>query len=135
MRKNLNGLIVRLIVIKETAKNIHYICKGDEAYSMHLLADRVAENIDDYIDACKESILGSDFYPKTSQDYMIPAINMMPQLAIGQNKENFNKLYTLIKSTLEYIDGLELDTADSNIVGNIAENLKNSKGLINLQIS
>ena len=30
---------------------------------------------------------------------------------------------------------LKVDKADENLIGNIAENLKNSKGLINLQIS
>lgn len=131
----MNILIRHLIAIKETAKNIHYTCKGDNAYSMHLLADRVAENIDGYIDACKEAILGSDNYPQFAQEYLKGAILMMPEIKIGDNKENFKKLYNLLDACLKYIDIMKLDKSDESLVTTIGENLKNSKGLINLQIS
>ena len=135
MRKNLNELIVKLIAIKETAKGIHYTCKGNEAYSTHLLADRVAENMDNYIDSCKESILGSDKYPLQGTKYLFDAIRLIPVINPGNNKENFALLYQIIEDTLKYIDYMQVDKADENLIGNIAENLKNSKGLINLQIS
>lgn len=131
----MNSLIVKLIAIKETAKSIHYTCIGDSAYSMHLLADRVAENIDGYIDSCKESILGNDKFPASAQDYLTGAISLIPEIKNGANIENFKKLYYLIENTLDYINQMQVDKADENLIGNIAENLKNSKGLINLQIS
>ena len=131
----MNDLIIKLIAIKETAKGIHYTCKGDNAYSMHLLADRVAENVDGYIDSCKESILGSDEYPLQSAKYLFEAIKLIPVISPGNNKENFILLYQIIENTLKYIDSMQVDKADENLIGNIAENLKNSKGLINLQIS
>ena len=131
----MNGLISRLIAIKETAKGIHYTCIGDNAFAVHLLADRVADGIDDFIDSCKESILGADTYPLSSKEYLTVAINMIPIINIGKTKENLVNLYNLIDLTLQYIDSMEIDKADENLVGNIAEKLKNNKGLINLQIS
>lgn len=131
----MNKLIIKLIAIKETAKGIHYTCKGNEAYSMHLLADRVVENIDDYIDSCKESILGSDEYPLQGTKYLFEAIKLIPVINPGNNKENFTLLYHIIEDTLKHINSMQVDKADENLIGNIAENLKNSKGLINLQIS
>lgn len=131
----MNSLINQLIAIKETAKNIHYTCKGDNAYSMHLLADRVAENIDDYIDSLKEAILGNDTYPKFSQEYLREAIALMPEIKIGDNKENFKKLYILIDNFLKYINERDFEKSDESLITTIGENLKNSKGLINLQIS
>lgn len=131
----MNILINQLIAIKETAKNIHYTCKGDYSYSLHLLADRVAENIDGYIDAIKEAILGSDSYPKFAQEYLKDAIILMPDIKIGDNKNNFMKLYTLIDICLKHIEEMKLDKSDESMVTSIGENLKNSKGLINLLIS
>lgn len=131
----MNDLIVKLIAIKETAKGIHYNCKGKEAYSMHLLADRVAENIDGYIDSCKESILGLDEYPLQSSKYLFEATKLIPIIEPGDNIQNFTLLYELINNTLNHINSMQVDKADENLIGNIAENLKNSKGLINLQIS
>ena len=131
----MNTLINQLIAIKETAKNIHYTCKGENAYSIHLLADRVAENIDGYLDSLKEAILGNDTYPKFAQEYLRDAIILMPDIKIGDNKNNFMKLYTLIDICLKHIDEMQLDKSDESLVTTIGENLKNSKGLINLQIS
>lgn len=131
----MNTLIIQLTAIKETAKNIHYTCKGENAYAIHLLADRVSENIDDYLDACKEAILGNDTYPKFSQEYMKEAINLMPEIKIGDNKDNLIKLYKLIDTCIQYIQTAQFDKNDESLVTTIGENLKNSKGLINLQIS
>ena len=131
----MNELIFKLIAIKETAKGIHYTCTGNNAFAVHLLADRVADGIDNFIDSCKESILGADTYPLSSKEYLTTAINLIPDIIAGKTKENLFKLYSLIDDTLQYINSMEIDKADENLVGNIAEKLKNNKGLINLQIS
>ena len=131
----MNELISKLIAIKETAKGIHYTCIGDNAFAVHLLADRVADEIDGFIDSCKESILGADTYPLSSKKYLTMAIDLIPDINAGKTKENLFKLYNLIDNTLQYINSMEIDKADENLVGNIAEKLKNNKGLINLQIS
>lgn len=131
----MNDLIKKLIAIKETAKGIHYTCISENAYSVHLLADRVADGIDDFIDSCKESILGDDTYPLSSKEYLQIAIDIIPDVIIGKTKDNLVKLYNLINETLQYINSMQVDKANENLIGNIAEKLKNNKGLLNLQIS
>lgn len=128
----MNELIAKLIAIKETAKAIHYFNIG---YESHLLADRIANGIDEYIDSLKELVIGDDEYPLTGIEYLQKAIEIIPDIKQKDNRINFIKLYELITETLTYIQTMELDRAQENLIGAIAEKLKNNKGLINLQIS
>ena len=134
MREQIDNLIVSLIAIDNFSKDIHYSCVGLEAYSWHLLADRVQENLGDYIDRLKEYLLGIDEKPFASKEYLLRAIDYIPPLEINTIK-NFNKLQELILSTLENINEAELDKSGDNLVSEIADNLRNSNGIINLVIS
>ena len=44
---NYNNLIINLMVIKGYAKDLHYNIPD---YSIHLLADRIQDGLDDFID-------------------------------------------------------------------------------------
>lgn len=125
-------IIILLISIKEISKQIHYSCNN---YSEHLLADRVCDNIDDYIDRLKESILGNDQEPFTPNIYLQRAIEIIPDIREKSIQEKFAVLKEKIDYTLKIINNIkDLDKADDNIISEIAENIKNSKGLINLQL-
>lgn len=131
----MNELIARLQAIKEFAKDIHYGVRGITAISLHKFADDIAENIPEYIDSIKEvCLLGNNKEPLSSKDYMRRAIILIPELP-SDDKEKFVKMQDLILTTLNYIQDMELNRlADENLIGNIAENLKKSVGLINLII-
>lgn len=131
----INQVIVHLMAIANFAKDIHYNCKGEAFYSKHLLADRVQENIYDYIDGIKETFfLASDTKTLSSREYLMHASGIIPDVT-GTDTEDFKELAKLITKTLKLIQNLDsLSIGEENLIGNIAENLQNSIGLINRQI-
>lgn len=131
----INNLICSLIALQNFCKDIHYNCKGDAFYSKHLLADRVQDNIADYIDRIKEvAILGNDEKTLPSGEYLSRATSLIPELSEG-DKENFKSLENLLINTLMSLQQIESATkGEENLYGAIAEDLQNSLGLINRQI-
>ena len=132
--KKVNRLIAQLIAIANFCKDIHYNSKGDAFYSKHLLADRVQDNINEYIDQIKEiCILGSNEKTLPSKEYLLQAIEFIP--AITENdQENFKSLENLLVITLANIEQLEGTKGEENLFGAIAQDLQNSLGLINRQV-
>ena len=131
----INSLICYLIAIQNFCKDIHYNAKGEAFYGKHLLADRVQDNISDYIDRIKEvSILGNDEDTLPSGEYLSRATSLIPEIA-ESDKENFKSLENLIVNTLLAVQQLDSATkGEENLYGAIAEDLQNSLGLINRQI-
>lgn len=131
----INRLISNLMVIREFAKDIHYNVSGLPAISLHKYADAVQDGLSDYIDELKEvCLLGNNKRPLTSKEYMQEAIKFIPLLP-ADDKIKFQALQNIIIETLNFIKGMEnLSTADANLIGNIAEHLQKSVGLINLII-
>lgn len=130
-----NKLIEYLIAIQSFAKDIHYNAKGDAFYSKHLLADRIQENIQEYIDGIKEvKFLGNDEKPLTSGEYLSRATSLIPMLS-EDDKENFTSMENLLVNALTVIEqSQDLTFGEENLYGNIAENLQQSLGLVNRQI-
>lgn len=130
-----NELIAKLLAIKEFSKDIHYNVNGECAISLHKFADEVGEDMSGFIDDIKENILlGHNKRPLGSKEYMQRAIILIPDVK-GDNKANYQLMMNLIDETLNYIDTINsFDKGSENLIGNIAENLQKSKGLINLII-
>lgn len=132
--ENINKLIAQLIAICNYAKDIHYNAKNDAFYSKHLLADRIQDNISEYIDQIKEvCFLGNDVETLPSAEYLLKATSFIPAIQ-EDDKANFKSLEMLIVSTLATIEGLEGTKGEENLYGAIAQDLQNSLGLINRQI-
>lgn len=131
----INNLIAGLLAIANYAKDIHYNAKGDAFYAKHLLADRIEENLPDFIDKLKEvCILGNNEAALPSSEYLRKAINLLPEIT-QNDKDNFKKLAELIITNLALIEHLpELTKGEDNLIGAIAEDLQNNLGLINRQI-
>ena len=132
---NVNNLICSLIALQNFCKDIHYNAKGEAFYSMHLLADRVQDNLSDYIDRLKEvCILGNDEETLPSGEYLSRATSLIPEIE-SSNKKNFESLENIIVNILTLIQNIEPATkGEDNLYGAIAEDLQNSLGLINRQI-
>ena len=131
----INEIIIYLMAVANFAKDIHYNCKGDSFYSKHLLADRVEENIYDFIDDIKEIFfLAANIDTLPSKEYLNQAAGIIPDIT-GDDKEDFKALGELITKTLKLIENTDnTTTGESNLLGNIAENLQKSLGLITRQI-
>jgi DNA-binding ferritin-like protein len=131
----INNLICSLIALQNFCKDIHYNAKGDAFYSKHLLADRIQNNISDYIDSIKEvCVLGNDEETLPSGEYLSRATSLIPELE-SNDKKNFESLQNLIVNILTLIQSIEPSTkGEDNLYGAIAEDLQNSLGLLNRQI-
>lgn len=131
----INKLISLLIAIQNFCKDIHYNCKGDAFYGKHLLVDRIQENISDYIDGIKEVyFLAGDKEPLPSREYLQSAINFIPAIT-GDDITDFISLQKLLITTLQTIEEIDgLTVGEENLIGNIAENLQGSLGLVNRQV-
>ena len=134
MREQIDNLIVCLIAIKEFSKDIHYTAHGEAFYAKHLLVDKF--NFDESIDLLKECcLLGNDERPLASVEYLQRAINLLVIPEENNDKKNFETLGELISRALQLIQNMQdLTKADENVVGGIAQDLQQYKGLINLQI-
>lgn len=132
--ENINKLIAQLIAICNYSKDIHYNSKGEAFYGKHLLADRVQENLSEYIDQIKEiCLLGNDYKTLSSAEYLLKATSYIPTVE-EEDKANFKNLENLLVVTLGTLEGLEGTKGEENLYGAIAQDLQNSLGLINRQI-
>lgn len=134
MRDQIDKLIVALIVIKEFSKDIHYTAHGEAFYSKHIFVDKF--NFDESIDLLKECcLLGKGERPLSSKEYLKDASNKLTAPNEKDDKQNFETLSDMIRITLDLINGLSnLSKADENVIGGIAQDLQQYRGLINLQI-
>lgn len=124
----INSLIVSLLVISNYAKDIHYNCKGENFYSNHIFADRINENLSEYIDQLKEiCLLGHGIKPLNSSDYLKNASSSIPK------DISFSQMSELILNALTLIESIEgISKGDENLIGAIAQDLQNNLGLINI---
>ena len=133
-REQIDNLIAQLITIKEFSKDIHYTAHGDAFYSKHLLVEKF--DWDEHIDLLKECcLLGNDERPLTSKQYLKRAVLDLSEPQEHNDKQNFVILNAIIIHALQNIkDMQDLSKADENVIGGIAQDLQQYKGLVNLQI-
>lgn len=131
-----NKLIIFLLAIANFAKDIHYSVHGESFYGKHLFADRIQENIYEFIDQIKEiCLLGNDIEPLSSIEYLKGAIDIIPIKNPEDDKANFIQMKDLLIETLSLIEDLDdLTKGEENLIGNIAQDLQNNLGLVNLQV-
>lgn len=131
----INLLIEYLIAIQNYSKDIHYNCKGESFYSKHLLADRIQDNLYDYIDQIKEiCFLAANKEPLPSGEYLSRATSLIPEIT-DDDKENFKLMENLLTVALESIEKTkDLTKGEENLIGAIAQDLQTSLGLVNQQI-
>lgn len=134
--EQINNLIAYLLAIANFAKDIHYCAHGESFYAKHLLADRIQENIYEFIDKLKEiCLLGNDIAPLSSIEYLRKAADIIPVKNPNDDKANFKEMQNLMIETLGLIDNMEnMTKGEENLIGNIAQDIQNNLGLINLQV-
>lgn len=130
-----NQLIIYLVAIQYFAKDIHYSVVGEVFYGQHLFADRIYEPLDNYIDSIKENcLLFEKILPLSGKEYLAQASLIIPE-RVSESIQNWLSMRELHIKTLNFIESIknDLTTGEANLIGNIAENLNNNLGLLNLQ--
>lgn len=136
--EKINKLICYLVAIQNFAKDIHYSCGGDAFYGKHLLADRIYDGLDTFIDGIKETcLLGNDILPLPSGEYLAMAMNLLPALE-QDDKKNFEAMQKLLIDCLVLMQEMlqEKDTprAEVSLIDGIAQDLQQKLGLVNRQV-
>lgn len=126
----------RLLAIYHYAKDIHYSARGESFYGIHLLMDRVAEDINGQIDSINEiCYLGKGHAAPSSKDIMKKAYENMPEFW-SNTKENMGELENLIGGTIENIIEMiengsdNMTSPEASLLDDIAKTLMLKKGLI-----
>ena len=137
--ENINKLICYLIAIQNFAKDIHYSCSGDAFYGKHLLADRIYDGLDDFIDQLKEVyFLGNNILPLSSSEYLAMAMNLLPALE-QDDKKNFTNMKNLIVNALAHMERMlqdkEATRGEVSLIDGIAQDLQGKLGLVNRQMA
>lgn len=121
----INYLIACLLALQGQAKNVHYNTKD---YGIHLFADRVQEDIDDFMDELKENyLLAHGHKVKSSSVYLAEASTY-----VKDNNDLLSIKPILIKclTALEQVQNMSM--GDNDLLGRIGDNLQNSLGLLNM---
>ena len=124
-------LLALLTAIKQYAKDIHYNSKGESFYGIHLLMDRVADNLDSFADTIKEvCYMGAGDEPPSSREILKYAIAYIPVLG-EDNKSSLALLDNLIIKALEKLESItDKDRADTSVLDSVAQDLKLKRGLV-----
>ena len=132
--KPFTDLIVMLMAIANYAKDIHYTCAGQAAYSKHLFADLLQDDLYDFIDDLKENAyLGQQKYPESSRVYLLAAARMIPSIDV-EDKQKFEMIAELIDETRTMLEQIEAPTRGvGSLLDNICEHLDKCSGLLFLQ--
>ena len=101
-RDKIDNLIVYLMTISSYAKDIHYNCAGENFYGNHLFADRINDNLNEFIDQLKEiCLLGHNIKPLNSSEYLKRASDSVPK------DISFSLMSELMLNTLSLIETIE----------------------------
>ena len=75
------NVLVYLLAIQQYVKGIHYHCGGDNFYSDHLLADRIYDGLDEFMDQIQECYyLGKGEDTPQPQELLYEANNVIPDI-------------------------------------------------------
>lgn len=129
-----NELIVLLLAIDNFNKDIHYSCYGEAFFSKHLFADKF--NFSEYIDLIKEvCLLGNDERPLGSKEYLNRTYAILDRPEEHNDRKNFLFIQNLVIKAITLIESMQgLKKGEENLIGAIAQDLMQYKGLLNLQV-
>ena len=128
----MKDLIGYLEAIRQTCKDWHYSASGDSFYSDHLLADRIGEPISGFIDSVKEvCFLGNEVEAPKSKDVAVALVLILKDdIEPKQLPDEVCRLINLALYHIEELSKTGIMQGEINLLGNIAENLQQSKGLL-----
>lgn len=127
-------ILVYLIAIAHTAKDIHYHTGGDKFWGDHLLADRIHDDLDGFIDDINENFyLGKEEEAPQQTKLLEDAAELVPEVT-DDMKLAFTSLDNLIIGCINAIETLsalnELTAGDNDLLGRICSDLQKKHGFL-----
>lgn len=121
----MDKLIVLLMAIEGTSKNVHYEIAD---YSIHLLADRMQEDLNGFVDEIKENCIlakhqkvkNSSYYLQEASKYVVDDISLLA-------------IRNIVIDTLVHLESLTgISVGDSDLLGRIGTKLQNDLAILNI---
>ena len=126
-------LLKTLYLIRFYSKDIHYNAKGSDFWGDHLLADKVFDGLDGFIDAINETLyLGYELTAPYSKDVLRAVYDDLPPISTDISLM-WNNLYRLLGYCLDVIEKIraEYETpALSSLLDGISQDIQAKRGLI-----
>ena len=127
-------ILVYLLAIEKTAKGIHYLCKGSNFWADHLLADKIADGLDDFMDEIQEIYyLGKEENAPQPAQVLASAGAMVPELT-EDIEEDFRKLEKMMLACIDEIETASNLTAttcgDNDLLGRIGSDIQQKHGFV-----
>ena len=132
MKTNLFDILVMLKVIKGTSKDLHYTAQGLVFLTVHELAGKIGEGLDDYIDDLIEvGWLGAGLEAPTAQSIHEAAARALKAERLTQT-ELLMRLRFLNQSLLEQLDLCSNGAAAgvASLLGGIAQDIQQRVGFL-----
>lgn len=121
----------KMLALYGSLKNLHYCCKGQQYYGMHIMADRLIEDIDPLgvIDHINEHMLGLEgtFIP-------FQEIVCKEEIASTDPRACLNDVKRLLRNICRIIQNTNYDDLDKGIesyLTGVLDNVISSLGFIN----
>lgn len=122
MEEKLKEVLYRLIAIKEVAKELHYDFIKD--YALHLLYDRIANDLDGLSDSLTEiGLLGKGASAPSAVERLSRAEKMVL-------KSDRDALKDLCVELAYFVEGIKADRGTNAVLDAIAEKMRESIALL-----
>lgn len=126
----MKNLITYLEAIRQTAKDWHYSALGSSFYSDHLLADKIGDPINGFIDSIKEvCFLGKEKDVPSSKE-INDGMDLKSDIDAAGFPAEISSQINLALYSIEELSKSGIMQGEINLLGSVAENLQLSKGLL-----
>ena len=132
----MKDILILLIAIQRTAKDIHYHARGANFWGDHLLADKIFDGLEDLMDQIQENyFLGHEEEAVPQKILYEQASKRMS--AFNELSAMFKNLDDLIFECIRLIQSIPADAqtaGDSDLLGRIRSDLQQKHGFLHRRL-
>lgn len=128
----MKDILVLLIAIQRTAKDVHYHAFGKDFWGNHLLADRIYDGLEDLMDEIQENYFLGHEEEAVPQKvlYEEASRRMTSYNEVSEMLKLLDELIVECIAKIEWVAEGELTAGDSDLLGRICSDLQKKHGFL-----